>query len=364
MDKRAEAFHDKVELIERVPRLAVPSVDAIARAHDVEPEDIPVVFEHALAEATDVHAFTHLNTLYQIWRAASEDPRLSAFAEGITTAEAVMARHPHLDLLEGSAILKHFTTHVFRPHGLLTLSTGDNTTMQYGAYDLAGEWLRLPLVRDRGQQLYARRDVLEEAAALEAAIRRPEADIFHATSSAALPGIARHRAILSARAAAMMDQAIASGEYLHNARSGQPSLESIYMSNLLDDGYSTLRWFNEFPVVFGCNAADVERYAAHHLGGSSMFRGAVANGHEVGPSLPIDMATTLYAPAVNLPLLLQWRDAVLPSAPVISLEAGMFLRLFSSRAERLYPDYLYRYYPPSERSTEAILGQRPIVIGE
>lgn len=72
--------------------------------------------------------------------------------------------------------------------------------------------------------------------------------LYHATGSAALEGIARHKAIMSSRKVLEVGEVIKTGEHITVVHAG---LEAVYTTRCFSSDYCLARWFNECHVVFG-----------------------------------------------------------------------------------------------------------------
>ena len=311
------------------PALEPPTAEKIASEYGCEVADIPQLFGQLLTEAAplkppEIHKtpdeeYQQLHALYKIWRAAQEDPELGDLAARIGSAADVQQNFPGCNVRLLASMLKACSESSFQPGGMLIFSASPERTsfgQDYGMYDIDGAWINVPAPTI----VLARPAVLEEAAALEEELTAPEADIFHATSSAALPGITHNRTILSSRRAVEAGHSITTGEYLHDQHTGNTASddivpENVYMSNLLVTTYSTKQWFNEFPVIFGYDAVEVEDAYEQRYGYRKNFRSANAPGHEVGDELPLEKARAVYVPADKLPEIQEWLDEFAPPGP-------------------------------------------------
>lgn len=345
------------------------SAAVLAEGYGVAVANLPDVFGTHLHRAVTgqqrgapiADQLNDIHQLYEIWQATRDCPELEAFSTATATAEAMQQTYPDADILRFTTLLNHYRSQVLQPGQLIELSTEidrPTTGQKYGMYGIDGEWVRMPTPDNPRVQAYARRAVLAEAATLEAELPVAEADLFHASGSAALHGLAERGALLSARKRLQESGTIVSGEYLGDQYQVNEALEEIYMSNHARDGYSTTRWFNEYPVVFGFSSVDLEQRLAEK-GIKRNLIGYNGDGHHAGDEVPLSACRAVYAPKERLAEVQAWAAAVNPNMRVISLEASEIMRQYSSQSPLLYPDYLYAASDKSSGLPAAELAQAP-----
>jgi len=178
-------------------------------------------------------------------------------------------------------------------------------------------------------------------------------DFSHATGSAALPGIEKNGAILSAREAKKAGLPVRTGEhvsYLNSSNDipvtgGRDGLSSIYAcKDGVEYGYHHLNWFDEYPVAFGINQKKQEDFLRQ-----SGFNYEFIIG-EGSPILTVDLGSEGViignkAPLANVEIVYCWKkyqkemeawmQKNCPQAKFVSLEADKVLRTHGHDINRL-----------------------------
>jgi len=334
----------------------LPDAQALAAQYACTVDELPQVFAdrlveiapatHTLSDLMQEEIYDGLEALHSLWAAARNTPALSDLASHTATAQEV---YPGTNIRSQENRLRQLETAVLDPPSLITLPTSPvslSLAQERGAYNMQGEWHKIIPPDTPDSVFLVRPQILIEAAELEDTLTRPEADLFHPTSSAALDGIGRHRALLSAQRLHDIGEVIVSGEELKDQYDPlEEPTQAVMMTNLFSGMWATKQWFDEFPVIFGFQSSQMENYAAAFRRSGSPhpdFHGYNANGHHVGPTVPLEPVTVAYTPARHLPELRAWADTHSPHTATISLEAGRIMRNFSRNGQRIYPDYLYR----------------------
>ena len=172
--------------------------------------------------------------------------------------------------------------------------------------ELNQKWVRMGKEGGDKGTTYVTEDVYEE---LTDPIRKNESffeGCGHATTSAALDGISKHKALLSRSRLAELGDSAVSGERAD-------PIPKVYVQEHLNYGlqYSDISWFNEFPVDI-----ELDKRKTYPLRDIAPDHG-ISLGHEV----PIDAVSALYAPSSNKTELEGWKDKNCPNAKVHSYEA-------------------------------------------
>lgn len=363
------------EILHGVPKLQVPNFDGLLQEIGTDPEGIASVVDNKLAEtiaAAKEHnvrpeaVFERLNPLYRIWEVLQNKPPTEPKVD-ILTYSSVSNHFPGHQIIAFNALLEHFSKHIFRPLGMLTLDRNplstNTMTQKYGAYNLEGLWLPFAHNTRPAQINFTKKEVILKSQEILEDENEARIDLFHNTSSVALGGIARQHAILSTNAAKSKGVQVVSGEYLHAGEHEQRDgrFDYVYTSNLLDTGYSTMRWFDEYPAVFGFCSNDIEAYASERLPRKASFRGIEANGHEIPDEIPLTLSKGLYTPLQNIPSLELWANANLPGAKVYCLEAAILARENLIDGLGRYPHYPYRFGKPME-DADSLLQKMTITV--
>jgi hypothetical protein len=335
----------------RPPHLYAPTAEQLAESYDIPVEGLPAVFEAHLRYVSDptqpfsVDAqFNSIHELYKIWQASKEHSELAAFGANIASMEDLQRSYPDIDVTGMSgALVKQLKNFVLQPAQLTSLSLeADRPTVsqQRGMYNADGEWVRLPAPDNGRTTAFARRGVLDEAAKLEAELTTQEADVFHATGSAALEAILNRGALLSVSKLLEEGVAITSGEHISDDHSYVPMRSTVYMSNMMDADYSTERWFDEYPVIFGFLSETLAQQAPHPNYNRGLV-GPSSDGHHAGEEVPLSMLQAIYVPKDKAPeVQAKIAEHGLP-VEVISIEAAMVMREYSSNSAKLYANNPY-----------------------
>lgn len=370
-----------------IPRLREPSLEELGDLYGTTLQDVGGVFGAYAAEiahdaqqtdfAKDPDGTRRIAFLYEVWNAThqSDQSELQDFAASFSTADAFRAAYaPTATDRSFSAFtfwIDRFNRYIV-PHEreVRFIAHSHELPIYYrdGMYHQEGEWFRID--EADGSVTYVDRPVVEEAAGLEAELIKSEADLFHATGSAALPGIARQGAILSARRLTASGERIRTGEFQHTqgqvkviGDNKQP-LENVYASTYLSPDYATSGWFDEYPVVFGFDGRSVEDFLVREKGWrEARLVGPNAHGWLAGDELPVSLVRALYTFSPFVARLAEWSRVNTPDALVMSLEAASLLREHSAKtAHTLYTHYPFRYRVPSLRTAAELLKTTPIAI--
>lgn len=184
-----------------------------------------------------------------------------------------------------------------------------------------GHWVKLP-------DSWVDVRVLEEALALaKEGIPQTHELLVHATGSAALDGIAKCKAILSAEAVHQQGGTVHTGEFVSliladpaiktpQTGDGQIFADDTGMSHW---GYSMLRWFDEARVTFGIS----KRKQRAHIQASNPF-GDINKfyaGYTIGPTAPLENVAVISAPKENEARIREWIADHCPHAKFVSYQA-------------------------------------------
>lgn len=211
-------------------------------------------------------------------------------------------------------------------------------------YNTSGEWFRIPTDSTLQPQVYVERKVIEEIIDLQSVDHRSPS-LYHASGSAALPGIAKHNALLSAKKLTESDHTIMTGEYVgyinwngYSVSGGKKGLSNIYTSKSPHTGYCTFRWFDEYPVVFGISETKLRKYLQDsNIDTDPYLENLAGEGITIGPSVPLYLVETLYANFVNLDSLKKWQQLHAPHIQVRSLEGYELTRHHKSYSPYAQP---------------------------
>lgn len=169
------------------------------------------------------------------------------------------------------------------------------------------EWIKVDENADRA--IFVSQGVNAEYMRARESGRASFIEYDHATTSAALPGIARERALLSRDEVEKRGGQVVSGE-----RSDLSPRVFVQEKFNYGIGYSNISWFDEFPVDIEISKdAPRERYAPEH-------------GISLGTEVPIRFVKRIFTPFSHEPEVKKWVAANAPHASVLSLEAYIALQ--------------------------------------
>ncbi len=211
-------------------------------------------------------------------------------------------------------------------------------------YNIDNKWILLPgEYYNSGSFDYADREVINEIKELlESGYKRSA--FTHSSGSAALTGIAKSGAILSAQDSEREGIKIATGEHVSyvSSESGIPvaggryGLGSVYASKDGPTyGYHHLNWFDEYHVAFGINKEKQEEFLRQidfkYEWASSEDHPARtldlgSEGIEIGNRVPSDNIETVYFWKRHQAEMEIWAKENCPQAKLVSLEAANVLR--------------------------------------
>jgi len=353
-------------LLQTVTPLYVPNLQEII------PEEYPPIsyFKDCLRESIDAASplnldivFSGLNKLFQLWESSRTASKDQDFHSSIKTTEYIKHSFPSHKIDRLAPLLRHFNEHVFQPLGLIALGQDKkHTAQEHGAYNMQGVWFPL----ESGSEItFANLETVEAATSLETDEAETSIDVFHNTSSTALDGILKVGKILCAEMAEEEGISIKSGEYLHGSdhERSDGRYKFVYTSGLLGTGYSTVRWFNEFPVIFGFNSADIDSYMkGNQSRQGENFQGVSANGFETPAQIPIELVRGVYAPNRRLEVLKSTIQQSSIMAPIYSLEAALIVRNYTANSVERFPNYVYRRGVSLIQDAKSIFEVNPIEI--
>lgn len=357
-------------LTSHLRKLDTPTLDDLSRIHGVEIFDFPEFFRKRTKHLFDLIGtrafgldnewYTHINFLYQTWVATKTTgiDLPTDFVQSLGSYDSFMQSYcTNASLSVRSAFnfwIKWFTERIVHPKMILELGqplSKHYEITQRGVYEYKGAWHCIP--SNNNMYTYVEHEVIREVNLLTNTLKSFEADLFHATGSAALDGISQHRALLSARRSEEQGVLVKTGEYTHKDNKGQipvggtEGLENIYASAKVDSGYSTIRWFDEFPVVFGFKSDEVNDYLEHQYGWRvPHLKEVYGDGHKLGNEVPISLVRAIYTQIKDLDRLRAWAKINAPNSVVISIEAASLLRERSHENTTLYPNYPYKFGRP------------------
>lgn len=141
----------------------------------------------------------------------------------------------------------------------------------------------------------------------------------HATSSAALPGIARHGAILSSTELIARGEEVVTGEYTTEAGERHRhtgGLKEVYVSSGLAGTLYSVVVGDEFPVIFGLSKQVLAGRPPHSLYDEG-------DGIWAGNKVSLEHVASVAVPFENLPEIREWTGAnCKPGTPAVSLDVA------------------------------------------
>lgn len=208
------------------------------------------------------------------------------------------------------------------------------------------DWVYMPGDAWNRIETYLARPVLEEIVfLLESGYRPP--DYSHASGSAALLGIADEGAIVNSLELLEKGKVPETGErshYLSTDAEVQRGLGSIYADKGdPQQGYNTLRWFDQYHISFGINrerqnaymrTTDV-RYEDSSESEQLSYDTIMNEGTLIGRRVPLSAVQYVYAWQGRKSDAEEWAKAHCPHAQVIGLEAVHALHNFRSDIDHI-----------------------------
>jgi hypothetical protein len=199
------------------------------------------------------------------------------------------------------------------------------------SYQLKGKWFQLPSQFGSGEE-YVEKGVVEEILNLQkSGYMQP--DLYHSTGSASLESIAKYGALLSARRATELGEAVKTGE--HNTyigpedqpqMGGEKGLTSVYVSTFPHIGYCVARWLDEYHVIFGLSRERTTTYIQTHIQSDGRLEEFRRGEIRIGSEVPFGLVDICYGDYIYLDKLRAWQETNIPQAFVVSLEADELLR--------------------------------------
>lgn len=213
-------------------------------------------------------------------------------------------------------------------------------------YNIKGDWVLLPGKNyDLGVFDYTDRKVIEEIIKLVEE-NYHYSDFIHSSGSAALDGIEKSQAILSAQEVEARNMKVNTGEHISyvNQENGTPiaggkyGLDSVYASNRgYSSGYCHLNWFDEYYVAFGINKQKQEDFLrkkgyknAFNSSDedSSPFLDMGSEGVEIGNEVPLTAVESIYCWKQYQTEMKTWVQKNCPEAKLVSIEAAEILSMY------------------------------------
>lgn len=183
-------------------------------------------------------------------------------------------------------------------------------------------------------KIYASESLINEVETIRDLGGLAVGNVYHATSSVALPGISRQRALLSSKQLTEMTEPIVTGEIttdmgeLHRHWGG---LEDVYASNSpVSLTYAKTVGNDEYPVIFGINKNAIEDKPLQGIDSGDGIR--------LGPRVDLKHVTAQIVPYEKVPEMQAWsatnnNDRAL----TMSLDAAFVLSHLGNRISRYTP---------------------------
>lgn len=370
---------EKSLLVNSLEKRNLPTVEDVCRDENCNAEELPGLLAERTKDILDYcrkhssiiddELSPQIDFIYRCFASTRGTPAsvdLSGFSKSLKDFESFIAQYakgvPRRAIGNLMERIDRYTRAVVHPSRIITVFP-ENHRMhgKLSIYKSEGQWIQLPSESDWSAREYVEMDVLEEIVNLqETGYTRP--DLYHATGSASLSGIAKHKAILSARRARELGEDVKTGEYNtyigwqdYSVSGGREGLSSIYTSRSPHTGYSIARWFDEYHLVFGLSIERIARYLKEHKGETDIrFADFAGEGIRIGPEAPLELVDVIYGEHIYLDDLDRWKSKYAPHARIVSLEADELLR---SRGEQ-------DFYSSSRgiKNWKSLLSQRPVVI--
>lgn len=217
--------------------------------------------------------------------------------------------------------------------GMLTATSFPlSPTMEQAHYFLEGKWLRLSPKYEKDVVEYIRPEVLNEAIRLIEENTRYYADFTHSTTSPALEGISREKALVSGSQVLEKIGSHLTGEDSSMVTSdgtpftgGTKGHRYIFARPGVHDSYGENHWFDEYRVSFGTNKEDVTRNLDEENVPLEDRIHMYGDGYSLGRRFPARNISHIYTEYVRVADVKKWSETNEISAEVISYEAVRFL---------------------------------------
>lgn len=333
--------YTEVELPEGIVSLKPLTIEQICQREDIEKGQLPEkiregtqrvirhIEEKPFIVDTDGDPFYDiLYGSYLATRNLSPDDPLFEFSQTLNSFDSFIKEYaPDISTDTRSNLVQRmsgFIDYVVHPEEIVYLSQRDSELRK--GYNYGGKsWIYLT---NAERPEYTTREVIEEIVELEKE-GAPNASYWHATGSASLPGIERHKAVLSSSRAQEVGEDVMTGE--HNGMGKGRLLGNIYVNQAgLSRGYSLSRWFDEYSVVIGISKEKLAKYF-QEKGEKWEAVDLRGEGTTIGPEVPLQAVDVLYSQREYLPRLNEWAQRNCPHAKVVSLEAYELMRQNANR---------------------------------
>lgn len=179
--------------------------------------------------------------------------------------------------------------------------------------------------RDRNMAIYGAESLVEELDTVRKLGGLAVGSVYHATSSVALPAIAKHEALLSSKSLLEKSEPVVTGEIttdvgeFHRHFGG---LEDVYASNSTSNiSYSQITGEDEYPVIFGIStmrSSEPSSYRAEEC--------------RLGPRVELDRITAQIVLHDKVPEMRAWSQVASTESDVtMSLDAAFVLGQLGNR---------------------------------
>lgn len=363
--------------IEVLPR-PLATLDEILARHDVNVEALPQALYEGIVNMEDNHperSVPIIDTIYTLRELADRgDQRLSGWSAVLASHDAFFKAILPTATIEQRRLFRHgmtfFIQRLLHPQRLcITFDNGlirdkSEAVDKVQIYDSAGTWRTVPHEGHTVRQM-ADVTVINEMFACMEESNAPWDKSYHMTTSAAVPGIVRQGALLSAAELGRRSEVIKTGAWLAEL-SDDPDvrLSAVYSFPFvsLEQHYGTLEWFDDCAVCFQVDERRLEEFRKGQglplIGWQYGLDAETGSAKKLGSVVPLSCITGAYCWQRYLPGFTDAIQAVAPDIPVHSLEAmylcdrnGDFLRrtLGQRRAQRARSKSRGGHWPDESR---------------
>ncbi len=345
---------EELYLLNNLQILSVPSLEEIANSAGVQPQELPQAMQKMALEIADVTRNTfftveegyekRIDFIYRCWAATRDLPeghQLYTFARSLDSLDTFIQTYlpDATNRLKGDLIerVTGFVEEVVHPSSDLHLypkERGWSKASTFGIYTIDGDWIHIP-----GQyyhEKYVEKQVVEEALRLKKENLLHPDEMYHATGSSILEGVARQKAILSTQRAHQKGESVQTGEYATyiNRHDDKPVgySNTVYAGDCMEVTYGKSIWFDEFRMVFGISRSKMANFL-RQSGRTPDFKYRSEIGITLGPEVPLDTITSVYADSRHKERVEEWikRNGLQEQMRFISLEAVSLAREYSDR---------------------------------
>jgi len=342
-----DAFTDAEYAALSVAPIPAVGFDALLARHNVTANELPgFIAQKAVSLprlVPDPESIRFIDTLYNLRALANEGGRLAEWATAFRSQEAFFQVFaPNATLAERAAFCESmwlFVTAYQHPARLVSLRENNAywyadspTKKEFHFYEAEDIWMGVPPAEHGFDRKIISRDVAEEVTQLIREGWDVDQELwYHTTSSGAVDGIVRDRALLSAASMQQWGKRPKTGAFVREAVNPKDvGLNGVYAAQSIGmNSYEALGWFDECPVAFGIDRYAVDAFIEQTGVSTTRWNYGpdpeTGSGRILGPIVPLDCVEVAFCWKRDLPKLRAQLCEAAPHIRVQSLEAAKVL---------------------------------------